>query len=303
MNILSKRIVTTMAMLALSGVTVLQAENNVNNNNNSVRVSSSSITAIDPQIDYSTGEIEFETSNGIHILDNDGKRVETLNGKSVREIEQEEIDVKNRLLEEERIAKEEQIAEEKRLEEEAELAAKEKEKAEMLANLSNEEVAKMVINGNFGNGKERIVNVENAGHDYKEIQSHVAKLTPKKKAKASVSKQSTPASKSKQSEPVVNSSNGSSNSITMSGTGYSTAQPNLSQFTANGTDLLKNPRVVAVDPTVIPLGTILEVEGYGQYVAADTGGAIKGNRIDIHFQTVAEARQFGRRNVSVTIIK
>lgn len=90
---------------------------------------------------------------------------------------------------------------------------------------------------------------------------------------------------------------------TMSATGYSTHEKGLSRYTANGTDLYNNPRVVAVDPRVIPLGTVLEVEGYGRYVAADTGGAIKGNRIDIHFPTVSQCTNFGRKNVKVTILK
>lgn len=89
---------------------------------------------------------------------------------------------------------------------------------------------------------------------------------------------------------------------TMQATGYSTRQAGLSRYTANGTDLHKNPRVIAVDPNVIPLGTRVEVEGYGTYVAADTGGDIKGNRIDIHFTTVQQCLDFGRRDVKVTIL-
>lgn len=60
--------------------------------------------------------------------------------------------------------------------------------------------------------------------------------------------------------------------------------------------------IVAVDPRVIPLGTRLYIEGYGEAIAADTGGAIKGNRIDLCFNTLAEAYAFGRRNVAVTIL-
>lgn len=61
--------------------------------------------------------------------------------------------------------------------------------------------------------------------------------------------------------------------------------------------------IVAVDPRVISLGTRVYVDGYGYAVAADTGGAIKGNRIDLCFNTVAEARRFGRRKVAVKIIR
>lgn len=60
--------------------------------------------------------------------------------------------------------------------------------------------------------------------------------------------------------------------------------------------------VVAVDPTVIPLGTRLYIEGYGEGIAADIGGAIKGNRIDLCFDTYEEAIQWGRRTVKVYIL-
>lgn len=61
--------------------------------------------------------------------------------------------------------------------------------------------------------------------------------------------------------------------------------------------------VVAVDPRVIPLHTLLFVEGYGFAVAADTGGAIKGNIIDVCLPTNAECRQWGRRDVTVHIFR
>lgn len=61
--------------------------------------------------------------------------------------------------------------------------------------------------------------------------------------------------------------------------------------------------VVAVDPRVIPLGTRLYIQGYGYAVAADTGGRIKGNRIDLCFNSLKEAHNFGRRQVKVYILK
>lgn len=62
--------------------------------------------------------------------------------------------------------------------------------------------------------------------------------------------------------------------------------------------------VAAVDTRVIPLGTKLYVEGYGYCIAADTGGAIKGNRIDLCYGThsAALASGFGHKNVKVYII-
>lgn len=59
---------------------------------------------------------------------------------------------------------------------------------------------------------------------------------------------------------------------------------------------------VAVDPNVIPLGTRLYIEGYGYGRADDTGGAIKGNRVDVYMNSEAEARRWGRRSVKVYIL-
>ncbi|MGI6566079.1 MAG: DUF348 domain-containing protein [Firmicutes bacterium] len=61
--------------------------------------------------------------------------------------------------------------------------------------------------------------------------------------------------------------------------------------------------IAAVDPKVIPLGSRLYVPGYGHALAADVGGAIKGNRIDLCFDTYNEAIQYGRRTVKVYILE
>lgn len=61
--------------------------------------------------------------------------------------------------------------------------------------------------------------------------------------------------------------------------------------------------VVAVDPRVIPLGSRVYVEGYGAAIAGDTGGAIKGNRIDVCFPTRSEALRWGRRTVKVVVLQ
>ena len=58
---------------------------------------------------------------------------------------------------------------------------------------------------------------------------------------------------------------------------------------------------IATDPRVIPTGSKLWVEGYGEAVAADTGGAIKGQRIDLYMDTKHECLQWGRRKVEVQI--
>jgi uncharacterized protein YabE (DUF348 family) len=60
---------------------------------------------------------------------------------------------------------------------------------------------------------------------------------------------------------------------------------------------------VAVDPRVIPLGTKLYVEGYGYAIAADTGGAVKGNIVDLYFDTKSDCYNFGVRKVKVYVLK
>ncbi|AMO26017.1 L-alanoyl-D-glutamate peptidase [Bacillus phage Deep Blue] len=75
-------------------------------------------------------------------------------------------------------------------------------------------------------------------------------------------------------------------------------------LTATGFNLSANPnaRIIAVDPRVIPLGTKVHVEGYGEATALDVGGAIKGNRIDVLLPTDSQANAWGRKQVKVTIL-
>ncbi len=75
-------------------------------------------------------------------------------------------------------------------------------------------------------------------------------------------------------------------------------------LTAMGHDLTSNPnmRIIAVDPKVIPLGSKVWVEGYGEAIAGDTGSAIKGNRIDVLMGTKSKAMNWGRQTVKVKIL-
>lgn len=85
-------------------------------------------------------------------------------------------------------------------------------------------------------------------------------------------------------------------------TAYSYKQVGLSNYTAMGIDLRSNPNVIAVDPSQIPLGTLVEVPGYGIAIAGDTGGDIKGNRIDLHFPEVQQAMDFGRQKITIKVM-
>jgi 3D (Asp-Asp-Asp) domain-containing protein len=92
--------------------------------------------------------------------------------------------------------------------------------------------------------------------------------------------------------------------ITVEATAYTAECEGCIGITKTGVDLNANPdaKVIAVDPSVIPLGSKVYVEGYGYATAEDTGGAIKGNRIDVFVPEQNDALQWGRKDVKVTII-
>ncbi|MBU4483504.1 MAG: 3D domain-containing protein [Actinobacteria bacterium] len=84
--------------------------------------------------------------------------------------------------------------------------------------------------------------------------------------------------------------------------GYSANDPvqGTNNITATGKEIKEG--MVAVDPKVIPLGTKIEIKDMGIFIAEDTGGKIKGNRIDIYFDTKKEAKEFSRKGIWVKII-
>ena len=71
-------------------------------------------------------------------------------------------------------------------------------------------------------------------------------------------------------------------------------------ITYSGLPALKG--TVAVDPSIIPLGSVLEIPGYGYAIALDTGSAIKGNRIDVYFDDVNEAKMWGVKDIEIKIL-
>ena len=88
--------------------------------------------------------------------------------------------------------------------------------------------------------------------------------------------------------------------ITMEATAYLPTDGGGDGITATG--IRARHGVVAVDPNVIPLGTRVYIPGYGEAIAADTGGDIVGNRIDVVLEDYGSAMQFGRRTVDVYIL-
>ena len=88
--------------------------------------------------------------------------------------------------------------------------------------------------------------------------------------------------------------------LTMVATAYTANCYGCSGTTASGQHA--GHGIVAVDPRVIPLGSHLYIPGYGNAIAGDTGGAIRGNRVDLGFNSDADAMQFGRRPVTVYVL-
>ena len=82
-------------------------------------------------------------------------------------------------------------------------------------------------------------------------------------------------------------------------TGYSSddIMQGTGQITATGKNVFKG--IIAVDPKIIPYGTKLEIKNMGYFVAEDCGSKIKGNRIDIYFDSKAQAKEFGKQGVWV----
>ncbi|ARK21805.1 hypothetical protein CSV69_11190 [Sporosarcina sp. P26b] len=142
---------------------------------------------------------------------------------------------------------------------------------------------------------------------------HVGAKAPKVEVAAAPAKAATSASAKSSSTPAkaqVAVSRGNSGEPSGGKEFYANASAytaycnGCSGITATGVNLRANPgmKLIAVDPRVIPLGSKVWVEGYGYAIAGDTGGAIKGNRIDLHMPTKEAAYAFGRRQVKIKVI-
>ncbi len=89
--------------------------------------------------------------------------------------------------------------------------------------------------------------------------------------------------------------------LEMEATAYCAGARGVNRVTATG---IRTERgIAAVDSRVIKLGTLLYIEGYGLALAADIGGAIKGNKIDLFMESCKEAKRWGRRKVKVYILE
>ncbi|WP_223594788.1 3D domain-containing protein [Neobacillus bataviensis] len=128
----------------------------------------------------------------------------------------------------------------------------------------------------------------------KDIQAKIASQAATAKAQpVSAPAQSKPAAAVKGKEMYVSAS------------AYTASCAGCSGITTMGYNLKANPnlKIIAVDPSVIPLGSKVWVEGYGTAIAGDTGGAIKGHKIDVFMPTQSQALAWGRKTVKVIIMQ
>jgi 3D (Asp-Asp-Asp) domain-containing protein len=122
-----------------------------------------------------------------------------------------------------------------------------------------------------------------------------------------VQKENMELKKKQQEARVASVSRGSGGkTMTIEATAYTAECKGCSGITATGIDVRNTTTyngygIIATDPRVIPLGSIV-IMNNRKYIAADKGGAIKGNKVDVLVASYAEAVQFGRKSIQVTVI-
>lgn len=239
---------------------------------------------------YAITVLQGAEKSKVDSLSQDQEHLEKLKSELIKD--RENLAMKQAAVEEETMILENQVSDLK-----VELSSNEA----LLNKLANERIVKEVKKE-----KEAIKETTKATKEEKET-SHSSEEVSEPSSSASSSEVSSETSESsEESKPSDNgpspeSSNGGT-TMTMESTAYSYSEAGASHLTATGIDLRENSRVIAVDPSVIPLNSLVEVSGYGFAIAADTGGAIKGNIVDVHFNTVEECNNWGRRMVSVTVL-
>lgn len=142
--------------------------------------------------------------------------------------------------------------------------------------------------------------IEAANNSISQGNLKVEKINAEEKAKAEAAIPSRGESMTVTFTPGASSGSTALSTLTMHSTAYTGGT-----LTATGTKPVYNPggiSTIAVDPSVIPLGSKVYVSGYGIAIAADTGGAINGNIIDLYFNSEADCIAWGRRNVTVEIL-
>ncbi|EAD5508381.1 DUF348 domain-containing protein [Listeria monocytogenes] len=150
----------------------------------------------------------------------------------------------------------------------------------------------------FENGKEKKRDVIKENVTSNKTDKVVVRGTKEKVVATPISNVSTSSATSSSSSSASSTPSGGK-TYKMESTAYSGGGT-----TAYGINLSANPglKVIAVDPRIIPLGSKVWVEGYGEAIAGDTGGAIKGNIVDVYFPNESQCYSWGRRMVTVKVL-
>ena len=156
--------------------------------------------------------------------------------------------------------------------------------------------------------KEVTVNNGSQEHSYRVQDNKEVKEVEKSEATTSASNETAQATQATETTQAAQTTQAASSSqkgyyLTVEATAYSYNEAGLSSYTADGTNLVNEQNVIAVDPSVIPLGSYVEIPGYGIFRAADTGGAIYGNRIDVHLVNLNDVYNFGRRTITIRVLQ
>ncbi|WP_242261397.1 cell wall-binding protein EntB [Bacillus cereus group sp. BfR-BA-01453] len=184
--------------------------------------------------------------------------------------------------------------------------AKEEEKAQEIAKAKEEEKAQEIAKAKE---EEKAREIAKAKEEEKAREIAKAKEEAKAREIAKAKEEAKAREAIKTKEESKNNTQSAKRELTVVATAY-TADPSENGtyggrvLTAMGHDLTANPnmRIIAVDPKVIPLGSKVWVEGYGEAIAGDTGSAIKGNRIDVLMGSKSKAMNWGRQTVKVKIL-
>ncbi|PGM34048.1 cell wall-binding protein EntB [Bacillus thuringiensis] len=218
--------------------------------------------------------------------------------EEVKAKEEEKVQEIVKPKEEAKVKEEVKVKEEEKVQEITK--AKEEEKAREIARAKEEEKAKEITKA-----KEEEKAREIARAKEEEKAKEIAKAKEEEKAREIARAKE----EEKAKEVSKNNIESAKRELTVVATAY-TADPSENGtyggrvLTAMGHDLTANPnmRIIAVDPKVIPLGSKVWVEGYGEAIAGDTGSAIKGNRIDVLMGSKSKAMNWGRQTVKVKIL-
>ncbi|MEH7249368.1 3D domain-containing protein [Neobacillus niacini] len=134
-----------------------------------------------------------------------------------------------------------------------------------------------------------------------ELQAAQEKVRQEQEAARSIVAVSAPAAASTSTPAPAGASAGVELYVNSTAYSYQSA----GNFTAMGYNIRENPnmKLIAVDPSVIPLGSRVWVEGYGEAIAGDTGGAIKGHKIDVLMPNNAQAIAWGRKTVKIIVLQ